>query len=351
MKELVTFRKYLTEGVINEDELDDLLADLEGELDDELENNPDSKKKEAFSDLTSWEDVWKKAQKAIEDHFAHHVEKEFAIEDYAYDCNDSESYNTRVLFKYSPRSEGMTGNYFLSLWKGHFDGEINDDFMDYFSGETISSYLLFANNKSDNFESDIYKKFQDSLYSRVKDYVDAGIEIWDDKQVADYCASEGEKDINEELTSFRKYLNEGVINEESDLDQIRKKYGNSEVIVYNSIFVERDDKYIGGVESWSMSVIDILEGIEEDSLEMEMDYEELLEDLEGLTTISDDLSPKEIEEFIEDDTTSSESEGSLNQNIRVMGSSGESWEVEDGEEYDENKVDVYSVLYSKFLIK
>jgi hypothetical protein len=34
-----------------------------------------------------------------------------------------------------------------------------------------------------------------------------------------------------------------------------------------------------------------------------------------------------------------------------MGSSGESWEVEDGEEYDENKVDVYSVLYSKFLIK
>ena len=213
MKELVTFRKYLTEGVINEDELDDLLADLEGELDDELENNPDSKKKEAFSDLTSWEDVWKKAQKAIEDHFAHHVEKEFAIEDYAYDCNDSESYNTRVLFKYSPRSEGMTGNYFLSLWKGHFDGEINDDFMDYFSGETISSYLLFANNESDNFENDIYKKFQDSLYSRVKDYVDAGIEIWDDKQVADYCASEGEKDINEELTSFRKYLNEGVINE------------------------------------------------------------------------------------------------------------------------------------------
>jgi len=154
-----------------------------------------------------------------------------------------------------------------------------------------------------------------------------------------------------ELVTFRKYLNEGVINEESDLDQIRKKYGNSEVIVYNSIFVERDDKYIGGVESWSMSVIDILEGIEEDSLEVEMDYEELLEDLEGLTTISDDLSPKEIEEFIEDDTTSSESEGSLNQNIRVMGSSGESWEVEDGEEYDENKVDVYSVLYSKFLIK
>tara|TARA_B110000902_G_scaffold243354_1_gene295557 strand:+ start:355 stop:1290 length:936 start_codon:yes stop_codon:yes gene_type:complete len=198
--------------------LDDLLADLEGELDDELENNPDSKKKEAFSDLTSWEDVWKKAQKAIEDHFAHHVEKEFAIEDYAYDCNDSESYNTRVLFKYSPRSEGMTGNYFLSLWKGHFDGEINDDFMDYFSGETISSYLLFANNKSDNFESDIYKKFQDSLYSRVKDYVDAGIEIWDDKQVADYCASEGEKDINEELTSFRKYLNEGVISEGVNLD-------------------------------------------------------------------------------------------------------------------------------------
>ena len=74
-----------------------------------------------------------------------------------------------------------------------------------------------------------------------------------------------------ELVTFRKYLNEGVINEESDLDQIRKKYGNSEVIVYNSIFVERDDKYIGGVESWSMSVIDILEGIEEDSLEVEMD--------------------------------------------------------------------------------
>ena len=45
MKELIAFRKYLNEGVIKEDELDDLLADLEGELDDELENNPDSKRK------------------------------------------------------------------------------------------------------------------------------------------------------------------------------------------------------------------------------------------------------------------------------------------------------------------
>ena len=152
-----------------------------------------------------------------------------------------------------------------------------------------------------------------------------------------------------ELVAFRKYLTEGVINEESDLDQIRKKYGNSEVIVYNSIFVERDDKYIGGVESWSMSVIDILEGIEEDSLEMEMDYEELLEDLEGLTTITYGLSKEDKQELIKRE--SSESEGSLAQNVRVMGSGGGSFEIEDGEKYDEDKVDIYGVEYSVFLRK
>jgi len=152
-----------------------------------------------------------------------------------------------------------------------------------------------------------------------------------------------------ELKMFRKYLNEGVVNEESDLDQIRKKYGNSEVVTYNSIFVESGEKYIEGYESWSMSIADILDGIEEDSLEMEMDYEELFEDLEDLTTISDGLSIEDKQELIKRE--SSESEGSLAQNIRVMGSSDDYFEIEDGVTYDENEVDVYEARYSVFLIK
>ena len=152
-----------------------------------------------------------------------------------------------------------------------------------------------------------------------------------------------------ELSTFRKYLNEGVVNEESDLDQIRKKYGNSEVVTYNSIFVESGEKYIEGYESWSMSIADILDGIEEDSLEMEMDYEELFEDLEDLTTISDGLSIEDKQELIKRE--SSESEGSLAQNIRVMGSSDDYFEIEDGVTYDENEVDVYEARYSVFLIK
>ena len=149
---------------------------------------------------------------------------------------------------------------------------------------------------------------------------------------------------------LKKYLAEGkLLNEESDLDQIGKKYGNSEVIVYNSIFVESDGKYIRGYESWSMSVTDILEGIEEDSLEMEMDEEELLEDLEGLTTISNDLSIEEKIKMI--NLKSSGAEGSLNQNIRVMGNSDDYFEIEDGEKYDEGEIDVYEVGYSIFLKK
>tara|TARA_B110000977_G_scaffold133368_1_gene169881 strand:+ start:594 stop:1058 length:465 start_codon:yes stop_codon:yes gene_type:complete len=152
-----------------------------------------------------------------------------------------------------------------------------------------------------------------------------------------------------ELVTFRKYLTEGIINEESDIDQIRKKYGNSEVVTYNSIFVESGEKYIEGYESWTMSITDILEGIEEDSLEMEMDYEELLEDLEGLTTITYGLSKEDKQGLIKRE--SSESEGSLAQNVRVMGSGGDYFEIEDGEKYDEDRVDVYGVEYSVFLRK
>ena len=80
-----------------------------------------------------------------------------------------------------------------------------------------------------------------------------------------------------------------------------------------------------------------------------MDYEELFEDLEDLTTISDGLSIEDKQELIKRE--SSESEGSLAQNIRVMGSSDDYFEIEDGVTYDENEVDVYEARYSVFLIK
>ena len=257
MKELIAFRKYLTEGVINEEKSikDEIKRASKIMLTNLISKNPDG-----------WED-------------------------------DQEEYASLVD-------------------SGEFEVIGNMGFL------VVSLMLDWSQRK---YEEGIYKEVDELLNNYD----------WDSKFKR--------YKINEENKT------EGVINEESYLDQIRKKYGNSEVVTYNSIFVESGEKYIEGYESWSMSIADILDGIEEDSLEMEMDYEELLEDLEGLTAISDGLSIKDKQELITRE--SSQSESSLNQNVRVMGNGDDYFEIEDGGKYDEDEVDIYEVGYSVFLRK
>ena len=172
MKELITFRKYLNEGVIKEDELDDLLADLDDELN---MDNPTTEPKGSVNDQLQ------DAKSVIKDHFFRNLENQLEKKDYTDNCE--ESYNTSVIYEYSKKSDGYSINYFMGLFHDSY-------------GLTLSDGTNFVEwwEKNELEIQDELDTFIDSLYNQVDEFVkDLGVEVWDAKQVAVDCASSNSK--------------------------------------------------------------------------------------------------------------------------------------------------------------